>query len=57
VSIEGDVTLAFPATLPTATPEDDVRGIGAVLYALLVNRRPPFAPCRRTAGSAPRRPC
>jgi putative peptidoglycan lipid II flippase len=40
VSIEGDVVLAFPATLPSATPEDDIRGIGAALYALLVNRWP-----------------
>ncbi|MEN4478181.1 lipid II flippase MurJ [Mycolicibacterium cosmeticum] len=40
VSIEGDVALAFPATLPSGTPEDDIRGIGAALYALLVNRWP-----------------
>jgi putative peptidoglycan lipid II flippase len=40
VSIEGDVALAFPATLPAATPEEDIRGIGAALYALLVNRWP-----------------
>ncbi len=40
VSIDGDVTLAFPATLPGATPADDVRGIGAALYALLVDRWP-----------------
>ncbi|WP_216636405.1 murein biosynthesis integral membrane protein MurJ [Mycobacterium sp. IS-1496] len=40
VSIEGDVALAFPATMPDATPEDDIRGIGAALYALLVNRWP-----------------
>ncbi|MEO8814106.1 MAG: murein biosynthesis integral membrane protein MurJ [Mycobacterium sp.] len=40
VSIDGDVTLAFPATLPGSNPEDDIRGIGAVLYALLVNRWP-----------------
>ncbi|WP_082682876.1 murein biosynthesis integral membrane protein MurJ [Mycobacterium sp. GA-1285] len=40
VSIEGDVALAFPATLPGATPEDDIRGIGAALYALLINRWP-----------------
>ena len=40
VSIEGDVVLAFPATTPHATPEDDIRGIGAALYALLVNRWP-----------------
>ncbi len=40
VSTEGEVALAFPATLPDATPEDDIRGIGAALYALLVNRWP-----------------
>lgn len=40
VSIEGDVALAFPATMPDATPDDDIRGIGAALYALLVNRWP-----------------
>jgi putative peptidoglycan lipid II flippase len=40
VSIEGDVALAFPATLPGATPEDDIRGIGAALYALLINQWP-----------------
>jgi putative peptidoglycan lipid II flippase len=40
VSVEGDVALAFPATMPDATPEDDVRGIGAALYALLINRSP-----------------
>jgi putative peptidoglycan lipid II flippase len=40
VSIDGDVALAFPATMPTATPEDDIRGIGAALYALLVDRWP-----------------
>jgi len=34
------VALAFPATLPDATPEDDIRGIGAALYALLINRWP-----------------
>ena len=40
VSIEGDVALAFPATLPGANPDADLRGIGAALYALLVNRWP-----------------
>ncbi|MCB0930860.1 MAG: murein biosynthesis integral membrane protein MurJ [Mycobacterium sp.] len=40
VSIDGDVALAFPATLPAATPEQDVRGIGAALYALLMDRWP-----------------
>jgi putative peptidoglycan lipid II flippase len=40
VSISGDVALAFPATMPDANPEGDIRGIGATLYALLVNRWP-----------------
>ncbi len=40
VSIEGDVVLAFPATMPDISPEDDIRGIGAALYALLVNKWP-----------------
>nr|WP_232786758.1 murein biosynthesis integral membrane protein MurJ [Mycolicibacterium aurum] len=40
VSIDGDVALAFPATLPDGSPDDDIRGIGAALYALLVNRWP-----------------
>jgi len=40
VSIEGDVVLAFPATMPDISPDDDIRGIGAALYALLVNRWP-----------------
>ncbi|OJZ64764.1 murein biosynthesis integral membrane protein MurJ [Mycobacterium paraffinicum] len=40
VSIEGDVVLAYPATMPDASPQADIRGIGAALYALLVNRWP-----------------
>ena len=40
VSIEGDVALVFPATMPDATPEDDIKGIGAALYALLLKRWP-----------------
>ncbi|HTX94861.1 MAG TPA: murein biosynthesis integral membrane protein MurJ [Mycobacterium sp.] len=40
VSIDGDVVLAYPATMPNASPQDDIRGIGAALYALLVNRWP-----------------
>ena len=40
VSIDGDVALAFPATFAHATAADDVRGIGAALYALLVDRWP-----------------
>ena len=37
---KGEQVLAFPGTLPSATPEDDIRGVGATLYALLVNRWP-----------------
>jgi hypothetical protein len=40
VSVDGRAVLAFPGTLPDATPPDDLRGIGAVMYALLVNRWP-----------------
>ena len=40
VSMNGDVAVAFPATLPEAGPAGDVRGIGAALYALLVDRWP-----------------
>jgi putative peptidoglycan lipid II flippase len=40
VSVDGRVVLAFPATMPHTTPRDDLRGIGAVMYGLLVNRWP-----------------
>ena len=57
VSIEGDVVLAFPATTPEATPEDDIRGIGAALYALLLNRWPlPESGVRSGMAPAPRDP-
>jgi len=41
ISTTGHAVLAFPATMQDATPRDDLRGIGGVLYALLVNRWPP----------------
>jgi putative peptidoglycan lipid II flippase len=57
VSIEGDVVLAFPATMPEATPEDDIRGIGGALYALMVNRWPlPESGVRSGMAPAPRDP-
>jgi putative peptidoglycan lipid II flippase len=57
VSIEGDVVLAFPATMPYATPEDDIRGIGATLYALLTNRWPlPESGVRSGMAPAPSEP-
>lgn len=40
VSVDRRVALAFPATMPNATMRDDLRGIGAVMYGMLVNRWP-----------------
>jgi hypothetical protein len=40
VSVDRRVVLAFPATMPDATPRADLQGIGAVMYGLLVNRWP-----------------
>ncbi|GFG73778.1 murein biosynthesis integral membrane protein MurJ [Mycobacterium botniense] len=65
VSIDGDVVLAYPATMPDANPQDDIRGIGATLYALLVNRWPlpesgvrsGLAPAERDATGQPLDPC
>ncbi|AKN15707.1 hypothetical protein MHAE_08363 [Mycobacterium haemophilum DSM 44634] len=64
VSIEGDVVLAYPATMPDANPQADIRGIGATLYALLVNRWPlpeagvrsGLAPAQRDAAGQPVEP-
>jgi putative peptidoglycan lipid II flippase len=64
VSINGDVVLAYPATMPDANPQDDIRGIGAALYALLVNRWPlpehgvrsGLAPAQRDAAGHPVEP-
>jgi putative peptidoglycan lipid II flippase len=39
VSTNGDVVLAFPATMPDATPDQDLKGIGCALDALLAGRR------------------
>ncbi|OBF92981.1 murein biosynthesis protein MurJ [Mycobacterium sp. 852002-51163_SCH5372311] len=64
VSIDGDVVLAYPATMPDASPQNDIRGIGAALYALLVNRWPlqesgvrsGLAPAKRDASGNPLEP-
>ena len=64
VSIDGDVVLAYPATMPDANPQEDIRGIGAALYALLVNRWPlresgvrsGLAPAARDATGSPVEP-
>ncbi|QRY62308.1 murein biosynthesis integral membrane protein MurJ [Gordonia sp. PDNC005] len=38
ISADGDAVLAFPAILADDDRSSDVRGLGAVLYALLLNR-------------------
>nr|WP_245548457.1 murein biosynthesis integral membrane protein MurJ [Gordonia araii] len=40
ISTEGDAVLAFPGTLAGDDKTSDVRGLGAVLYALLLDRWP-----------------
>ncbi|MCS3779273.1 murein biosynthesis integral membrane protein MurJ [Tsukamurella ocularis] len=40
ISQDGHAFLAFPGTLADASKESDVRGLGAVLYALLLERWP-----------------
>lgn len=40
ISTAGDAVLAFPAVLDGDDQASDVRGLGAVLYALLLNRWP-----------------
>jgi putative peptidoglycan lipid II flippase len=41
ISTDGHAVLAYAATMPEKTPQDDLRGIGGVLYALLIGRWPP----------------
>ncbi len=41
ISTDGHAVLAYAATMPETTPQDDLRGIGGILYALLVGRWPP----------------
>ena len=40
ISSNGNAVLAFPATLADADPSSDVRGLGAMLYALITARWP-----------------
>ncbi|MCV7170132.1 protein kinase family protein [Mycobacterium manitobense] len=44
ISTDGNAVLAFPGTTPEATPREDLRGIGAAFYALLVDRWPAQGP-------------
>ena len=57
ISINGDAVLAFPATLADSDSSTDVRGLGAMLYALITARWPlgdPSAPAGDPSG--PHRP-
>jgi putative peptidoglycan lipid II flippase len=54
ISINGDAVLAFPATLADSDSSTDVRGLGAMLYALITARWPlgdPSAPSGDPSGS------
>jgi putative peptidoglycan lipid II flippase len=44
ISSDGHAALAFPATFPETGPRDDLRGIGGILYALLIGRWPAQEP-------------
>ncbi|MDV7087504.1 murein biosynthesis integral membrane protein MurJ [Rhodococcus opacus] len=53
ISINGDAVLAFPATLADSDSSSDVRGLGAMLYALITARWPlgdPSAPAGDPSG-------
>ncbi|WP_236077692.1 murein biosynthesis integral membrane protein MurJ [Rhodococcus sp. P1Y] len=47
ISTSGNAVLAFPATLADADPGSDVRGLGAMLYALITARWPLTDPTAR----------
>ena len=50
ISINGDAVLAFPATLADADSTSDVRGLGAMLYALITARWPLAKPSAGPVG-------
>jgi putative peptidoglycan lipid II flippase len=50
ISINGDAVLAFPATLADADSTSDVRGLGAMLYALITARWPLAQPSAGPVG-------
>ena len=52
ISTAGDAVLAFPGTLADADPQSDVRGLGAMLYALITARWPLGTPSATVTGTA-----
>ena len=52
ISTAGDAVLAFPGTLADADPQSDVRGLGAMLYALITARWPLGDPSATVTGTA-----
>ncbi|NUS42934.1 MAG: peptidoglycan biosynthesis protein MviN, partial [Mycobacteriaceae bacterium] len=52
ISVAGDAVLAFPGTLADADVQSDVRGLGAMLYALMLARWPLGAPSNAITGAA-----
>jgi putative peptidoglycan lipid II flippase len=52
ISVAGDAVLAFPGTLADSDVPSDVRGIGAMLYALILARWPLGGPAGAVTGTA-----
>jgi putative peptidoglycan lipid II flippase len=53
ISVDGHAVLAFPATLADADAPSDVRGLGAMLYALITARWPLGEPAPAPGSAAP----
>ncbi|MGW5074424.1 murein biosynthesis integral membrane protein MurJ [Rhodococcus sp. NPDC004095] len=53
ISVDGNAVLAFPATLSDADAPSDVRGLGAMLYALITARWPLGEPAPAPESGAP----
>lgn len=56
ISADGNAVLAFPATLSDADAPSDVRGLGAMLYALITARWPLGEPAPAAEAGAPAAP-